>query len=450
MTRALLVAVAVCCLAPSIAQAGTARADSLNVFYAADRGEHNRAVATAGDGFVLIVDPAGVTAGAACEQTASTRALCRPTAGIPIPPRTMLRLGDRDDRGRIDGGGGSLEGGAGDDRLSTVGLSGTGFVGGPGRDRMVGGPGVDGFGEGGVRSGTDTMLGRGGNDRVFYSDRRRGVSITLDRRRDDGARGERDLVLDVESAYGGRGDDLIAGNGRDNELQGGRGADVIRGGGGADRIHVGDPVRRTPARERDRAFGGRGDDRLEGVGGGLFIRRPRSLLNGGPGHDALIGGRVADARDGAADLVTCTGLAGDRALLDARDHASADQDRVCERIDRRAAAAAVPLVEPYDPRRATVSPDDGRVFAYAACPTDGPRVCRGTMRASLDGTPLGTLPFAVARGREEDLIFYVPPERRAELRLFQPRPFVLVATSRGRSPKRQVRRERYRAVRGAG
>jgi Ca2+-binding RTX toxin-like protein len=76
----------------------------------------------------------------------------------------------------------------------------------------------------------------------------------------------RDLVIhgDIESAYGGDGNDTINGNGLDNRLSGGRGDDVLSGGGG-----------------RDVLASFSGNDQLSGgVGADVFVIRkaPNSLV----------------------------------------------------------------------------------------------------------------------------------------------------------------------------
>ncbi|HNG55902.1 MAG TPA: hypothetical protein PLX70_00500, partial [Solirubrobacterales bacterium] len=67
--------------------------------------------------------------------------------------------------------------------------------------------------------------------------------------------------------------------------------------------------------ERDRLFGGPGNDRIQADYG-------RDLVSGGSGRDDIF------SRDGARDLVTC-GAGRDRALVDDRDRV-----RGCETVKR--------------------------------------------------------------------------------------------------------------------
>jgi subtilisin-like proprotein convertase family protein len=75
----------------------------------------------------------------------------------------------------------------------------------------------------------------------------------------------------IENAYGGDGNDLLAGNESANRLAGGRGDDVVLGNAGNDRLD-----------------GGPGDDRIEGGAG-------NDRLVGGPGSDTFVfAGAIAD------------------------------------------------------------------------------------------------------------------------------------------------------------
>ncbi len=174
-----------------------------------------------------------------------------------------LSLGDRADRLTLSGlvfgkfltrtcGGRPVrvQDGPGDDvvfgsRDGEVFLDGPGddnFIAGRGEDVLVAGPGADRF------SG-----GRDG-DVACYAERVRGVRVSLDGRRNDGRRGERDGVeRDVEAVVGGRGGDRLSGNRGRQRLAGGRGRDVIRGGGGRDILRSGPGADRVFARD------GRGD-----------------------------------------------------------------------------------------------------------------------------------------------------------------------------------------------
>ncbi|MQY44162.1 matrixin family metalloprotease [Epibacterium sp. SM1969] len=126
----------------------------------------------------------------------------------------------------------------------------------------------------------------------------------------------------VENAWGGRGNDVIHGNGTHNALHGNRGNDQIfgyigddqlHGGGGADRLHGqhGDdqllgnygPDRLFGNEGNDRLFGHHGNDLLRGQDGAdrLFGGERHDRLFGGRGNDKLAGGGGNDQLTGGQD-----------------------------------------------------------------------------------------------------------------------------------------------------
>ena len=107
-------------------------------------------------------------------------------------------------------------------------------------------------------------------------------------------------------AYGGRGNDLIAG---------GDGADRLKGGSDSDQVNGGDgPDRASGNKGADDVSGGEGDDSLFGGWGA-------DRVYGGSGNDEL----HALAADGDVDLLQC-GPGRDKAWVLAR-RASPDADR---------------------------------------------------------------------------------------------------------------------------
>ena len=162
---------------------------------------------------------------------------------------------------RLEGNAGEdyIEAEAGNDRL----LGGSGndeLSGNDGRDRLQGGTGDDrltgdgavgivyGAGEFDFEVAADDLAGGPGIDEVLYGGPK-GVSVTLDGRRNDGTRGEQDWVrADVEGAYVSRG--TITGNAGPNRLSG-RGD--INGLGGPDQLI---------ASGRGRFHGGPGNDQI--------------------------------------------------------------------------------------------------------------------------------------------------------------------------------------------
>ena len=145
---------------------------------------------------------------------------------------------------RLSGGGGhdALHGRGGSDFLSDDDRDGSND-GGPDRDIMDGGPGID---------------------IVSYSRRTRPVVVDLADPNPDGERGERDVITDVEGMVGGTGSDRLSGDRRPNQINGGAGADRLVGRDGNDQftrgggsISCGDG--------RDAVLGG------YGPGGGAFF-----------------------------------------------------------------------------------------------------------------------------------------------------------------------------------
>lgn len=230
------------------------------------------------------------------------------------------------------------------------------LVGGAADESIVGGPGNDylepGFGRDVVQGGT-------GVDRVSYTARVAPVTVTLDGTDNDGGTGEGDLAAtDVEQIRGGKGADVLVGDGRTNTLWGGEGADTLDGGGGPDilageqgtdtasyasrfaRVEVrlngvaddgefaeGDDVRH----DTENVVGGLGSDWL--TGNDLANR-----LVGGSGRDTFEGAGGDDtlhSRDDNPETVAC-GAGTDTVIADLLDAASAD----CETVDGQRPAAA--------------------------------------------------------------------------------------------------------------
>lgn len=122
------------------------------------------------------------------------------------------------------------------------------LVGSDANNRLSGGPGNDNLVGGG---GADVLSGGEGYDVADYSDHAQGVVVTLDGRRNDGSRRERDWVkADVESVTGSKYDDVLIGNSGRNFLLGGDGNDRLYGGAGNDVLK-----------------GGLGDDWMDGGAG---------------------------------------------------------------------------------------------------------------------------------------------------------------------------------------
>lgn len=151
------------------------------------------------------------------------------------PGNDRLLGGDGGDE--LHGGGGvdELNGADGNDRLFDDDLDGADGESGPGPDRLDGGPGVD---------------------IVSYERRTAPIHVDLADRAIDGAIGERDRLINVESLIGGRGNDRLAGDDRPNLLDGHRGRDRLSGRGGSDELLRAEG-RVTCGTERDTYRGGR-------------------------------------------------------------------------------------------------------------------------------------------------------------------------------------------------
>ena len=254
----------------------------------------------------------------------------------------ILEGGAGDDAlyGGPGGGDDLLRGGSGDDRLfGGLGndwlAAGTGndhLIGGPGDDRLEGGAGNDSL-QGGV--GADRFYGGGGRDTVSYAASTKGVTVRLHNLSAAGgdaagdafpslvdlyytdASGVRrtESLPDVENLTGSAHNDVLAGDRRDNSLDGGAGADILYGGpGGGDDILTG-------GSGDDRLFGGLGDDSLAaGTGNDQLIGGPGDdRLEGGAGNDDLTGGDGADVflfRTGSgSDTIADFALGMDKIIL---------------------------------------------------------------------------------------------------------------------------------------
>ncbi|MGI8749097.1 MAG: calcium-binding protein, partial [Thermoleophilaceae bacterium] len=368
------------------ARAGTASVVSLTegrspvaaVHYDARPGERNDVSATltvrGGVGVATLTDRAGATPGAGCRRlgTGSKRVTCRfgssgeaGSSGDSVAATPFyFNLGDGDDRAVVS---------------SSPGDRGALFEGGTGNDMLTGAGGADTFYEGGTSAtGSDAIDGRGGTDSVGYEGRRAAVRVTLGGGRDDGQRGERDTVTNVENARGGARGDALVGNARGNVLEGLGGADRISGGAGNDVLEAtqnDDEISGTrTAKTADRLSGGAGDDRLIGSAG-------PNLIDGGRGSDRVValGGndRIA-GRDRSTDDIGC-GSGRDRASMDSFDFVR----RGCERLSRKGRPR--PGLLP-----STASSRASGFRLSIGCPADMGQTCAVTVRLSAGRTLRGS------------------------------------------------------------
>ena len=148
-----------------------------------------------------------------------------------------------------------LSGRDGDDRLW-----------GSGGDDTLNGNGGDDKLNGGA--GADTLNGGAGADHAYYTGSSVGVLVRLHNANAvKFGDAEGDTLTGIEHIIGSNHNDVLAGDGEDNLLDGGDGDDVLYGG---------------PAGGDDMMYGGNGDDRVFGGKG-------NDILTGGEGNDVLKG-----------------------------------------------------------------------------------------------------------------------------------------------------------------
>jgi Ca2+-binding RTX toxin-like protein len=146
-----------------------------------------------------------------------------------------------------------LSGSLGDDRLD----------GGDGGDRLVGEDGNDVLRGG---AGTDRLDGGSGIDTALYTENAVGVGIKLDAGTGQGSgtggTAQGDILVSIESAYGGSGNDALQGSGVANTLVGNAGNDALIGMGGADVLAGGAGADRFIYGSAGHSLAGAGADRI--------------------------------------------------------------------------------------------------------------------------------------------------------------------------------------------
>lgn len=299
-------------------------------------------------------DTAPLVAGDGCDGGGppGSAVICTVSASPSSAFYLIARLGDGNDS--IDSTGGEqpgvgplqtdIDGGPGGDTILT----------GPGLDEVVLGTGDDEVATGGgddflrtgsvVRDGDDMIDGESGNDEMSYAGRAQDLFLGLDGTA-NGARGEEDYLLGIETLEGGEGDDLIVGSHEPDDLYGGNGADRMLGGDGDDYLIDGPKDFFTSTTtDDDQLFGGSGSDLMGGTSGDDRVRGEwgddvfvgggsgNDLVAGGPGRDQLAGASGADeliAGDSDDDL---NGGAGDDTVRGGpgEDHVNGgfDSDRI--------------------------------------------------------------------------------------------------------------------------
>jgi Ca2+-binding RTX toxin-like protein len=223
----------------------------------------------------------------------------------------------------------AVSGGRGADRIASNDYQTLYADGGAGDDVVLGGSADDALRGG---PGADVLNGREGPDATFYDERSRGVTVTLDGRANDGARGEHDLVM-TEYVYGGSGPDRIVGGDGEDGLHGFGGDDHLVGGRADDSLggYLGNDTLRGSRGDDELSDTVAGDDELHGGRGAdaLWAGRGADEFWGGPGDDGIESGDLGE-NDGALDRIHC-GPGQDSVFAGAEDFVSDD----CETVSRR-------------------------------------------------------------------------------------------------------------------
>ena len=420
---------------------------SSQVDFAAGRAEHNVvSIAAEPAGTWLVRDSAAALhPGSGCVAVDASTARCAIPAGTrQASSAVSVRTGDRGaDVTVVPSILAIVRGGDGDDTLSASGVLDGGrgadtLIGGPGPDSLTGGPGSDVLragagddaliGDGGpaARPGHDVLDGGAGQDVASYKSRATGVRVDLADAGGDGARGENDRLRGIENLSGGRGRDVLlgdgaanridAGGGRDrvdgrggpDTLDGGDGADLVRGGRGNDVLQATDPG--------DWALGGPGDDHLAGQARGV-------RLDAGPGDDTIsLIATPAKLACGTGNDQLSPATAGTRSLF-----ARLLLDG-CEGVIMRAGVATVQVAP-------TPTAAGGLAMTVACRPqgTAATNVCRGTIRLALRRVGraparLASATFDLVAGAQRRVGFALSAAGREALRA-HPRPLLDVTVN---------------------
>jgi hypothetical protein len=348
-------------------------------------------------------------------------------ADVTLAPSILaiVRGGDGNDTLRASG---VLDGGRGADTL----------IGGPGPDSLTGGPGTDVLragagddelvGDGGPRvpPSDDGLDGGSGQDTASYRSRVTTVRVDLANSGGDGARGEDDRLRSIENLIGGRGRDVLLGDGAANRIDGGSGRDRIDGRGGPDTLQGGDGanvMRGGPGNDAlqatdpgDRAIGGPGDDHLAGLARGVD-------LDAGPGDDTIsLVATPAKMACGSGDDLLSPSIAGARSLV---GRLVLDG---CEGVIMGAGLATVQVTPMWTA--------DGALAMTVACRPQGTaatNACRGTIRLALSGARhaplrLASGAFDLVAGTGSRLRFALSPAARRALHAHR-RPLIAVAVT---------------------
>ena len=299
---------------PGVASAGEVKGTNGGYTYTDTAGNQaNDVVVSRSGSAVTFVDAAGLTeASTECAATVANTVVCTaPGTGVRTVRLVLAGADDKADASGADNTILELEGGPGEDRLTsgprggrlTGGTENDTLTGGPGFDTLdggegaddlagqgapddlTGGPGADDLhgGDGDDRftggAGPDVLDGGGQpadtcGDRVDYEATTNAIVLVLDDLPND-TTGDGDTLTGMESVEAGSGSDSITGNDRPNCFSGGAGDDTLQGRGGNDQI--------GGAAGTDSFDGGAGDDYL--AGDTTDAADPGEVYIGGDGVD---------------------------------------------------------------------------------------------------------------------------------------------------------------------
>ncbi len=212
---------------------------------------------------------------------------------------------------RLYGGEGpdTLSGGAGDDMLDG-GDEDDILIGGPGADALTGGAGDDTASYAGSMMGVTVRFHamqamHGDAEGDTFVDTTTNTYTVLDE--DEEEQDMTETVPDVINLTGSGGDDILAGDSRDNEIRGGGGNDRLYGGPGGNYKNDSNNDMMYGGAGHDHVFGGKGGDMLDGGAGkdNLWGNGGVNTYYGGPGSDTIHASRedVDVAARGTAAVV---------------------------------------------------------------------------------------------------------------------------------------------------
>jgi hypothetical protein len=216
------------------------------------------------------------------------------------------------------------------------------------------------------------------------------VTVDLTSSSPQGAAGEKDVAVRIESATGTSGDDVFVGNGEDNDFLGGAGSDQMTGGEGDDRLWGED--RAGP----DTLNAGRGADTVIAEAGGT--------ANGDDGADTL---EVTNAQaDAGAGDDTIEAFGGDIACGGGRDSVTITKKGSRPSLGADCEQAALGRENDLFISLPLQRQPDGILTAlYCVDQEDGPtqdvELCKNEITVSLGGTVLASARYNLGESQKQ-------------------------------------------------